>query len=239
MLFRLKKHITNLQKALKNSHPTYVLFLEIILGIFLTVISVYIFATIRSEVLEKELISYDTQISKFFFSQRSLHLTYIMIFISYLGGKVILIFGVLFATLFSLKHHKREAVLFLFILTMAVVINISLKNLTQRPRPNISPLVSLQDYSFPSGHAMNSFVFYTTLSYYIYHFTKSKKLAAAGAAASTSLILLIGISRIYLGVHYPTDVIAGYLMGFGWFVSVLLMEKTFKFYEIFKEKKEE
>ena len=127
--------------------------------------------------------------------------------------------------------------MFALIVGMAPVITAILKHLNQRPRPFDNPLISLFDYSFPSGHAMTSFVFYFTISYFVYHFTKNKLITFITFVASVILISLIGISRIYLGVHYPSDVIAGYLGGLCWFSSIMLVDKTLDFFEIFKEKK--
>ena len=119
---------------------------------------------------------------------------------------------------------------------MSALINYALKSVIQRPRPSFYPLLLESDYSFPSGHSMDSFVFYATLAYLVFHFTGNKEFAVVCSAFSIVLIIAIGISRIYLGVHYPTDVLAGYLGGLGWFTSVILIQKTLIFYKLFKEK---
>ncbi len=220
---------------IKSSGTIVLLFWEMILGILSNIVSVLIFIKIRGEVLEKELLPLDLSILQFFYHLRSPVLNKVMIAITYLGGEAMIGFGILIAIFLLLERHRREAMLFTFILGMAEIIDLTLKNLVQRPRPQFHPLVIAKDFSFPSGHAMDSFVFYLTLSYLFFHLSKNKKIAMIITALSLILILLIGISRIYLGVHYPTDVVAGYLGGLFWLTSVLLINKTLIFYKVFKE----
>lgn len=224
-----------MKKEVERRRVMFLLFWEVILGIIFTAGSVLLFIKIRGEVLEKDLLPLDLSILQFFYHLRTPPLNNLMIGISYLGGEIMIIFGILITIFLLLKKHKKEAILFAFILGMAGIIDTVLKNLVQRPRPQFHPLVIEKDFSFPSGHAMDSFVFYLTLSYLIFHITKNKKLSMVVMILSLVLILLIGISRIYLGVHYPTDVIAGYVGGLFWFTSVLLIDKTLTFYKFFKE----
>jgi len=222
---------------ISRTHVLFLVFLEIIGGIFFSISSFLLLVKFRGEVFEKELTFFDHIIMNVFYSLRNPALTEIMKFISFLGYELLALVGVLLVILFLLEKHKREAVMFSLIVGMAPVITAILKNLNQRPRPFDNPLISLFDYSFPSGHAMTSFVFYFTISYFVYHFTKNKLTTLITFVASVILISLIGISRIYLGVHYPSDVIAGYLGGLCWFSSIMLVDKTLDFFEIFKEKK--
>ena len=96
-------------------------------------------------------------------------------------------------------------------LLIVFILNQCLKYIIARPRPLVEPLIHASGYSFPSGHSMVSFAFYGFLIYLINEYMSSKKriFAIVGLAV---LILLIGISRIYLGVHYATDVIGGFLI---------------------------
>ena len=115
------------------------------------------------------------------------------------------------------------------------MINTALKTFIARERPSQSPLVIENTYSFPSNHAMNATIFFGLISYFSFHFFRKKSLSVMISLLSILLIILIGFSRIYLGVHYFSDVMAGYFAGFWWFVTVLLVDHTLKFYKLFKE----
>ncbi len=103
-----------------------------------------------------------------------------------------------------------------------------LKELYHRVRPDFLPLAYETSYSFPSGHAMNSLIFYTCLSFFVLNHVKNKQLRMIFFVLSGILIFLIGISRIYLGVHYPSDVIGGYAAGFCWLTLVFSVAKISK-----------
>lgn len=236
MIDRTSQHIKNFIRFLRSSHPALIIFIEIILGISLTIASILIFIKIRGEVLEADFENFDTSLIHSLYQIRSPLLNHIMVFLSYLGGQIMVALAIIFTSVLLIKKHKREAFLFAFILVMATVIDNVLKDIIQRPRPYFYPLVVESDYSFPSGHAMDSFVFYTTLSYLLFHFTKKKWLSTIASICSLILVGLIGLSRVYLGVHYPSDVLAGFMGGLAWFASVLLIQKTLEFYKLFKER---
>lgn len=121
----------------------------------------------------------------------------------------------------ALIFKKRK----LYRWSLAVIVNIAsgallnqiLKHLFVRARPDLLQLVEISGYSFPSGHSMNSLIFYGFFIYIILKGIKHRgKYAIAGAVGL--LVFLIGISRIYLGVHYASDVLAGFLIGLGWLI---------------------
>ncbi|HVF69803.1 MAG TPA: phosphatase PAP2 family protein, partial [Xanthomonadales bacterium] len=89
--------------------------------------------------------------------------------------------------------------------------------------------------SFPSGHSMNSSVFFLSLTYFIFRNTRNRKLGIILTIFSGIIVVLIGLSRIYLGVHFPSDVLGGYAAGLLWFVAVLLFEKIIIFLRLFKK----
>ena len=110
--------------------------------------------------------------------------------------------------------------IFLIILTilLLVVLNQLLKRLLQRPRPTEFRIIEENGYSFPSGHSMVSMAFYGYLIYLIYRFVKNKYLKWISIVLLSLLICLIGISRIYLGVHYTSDVLGGFLISISYLV---------------------
>ncbi len=187
--------------------------------------------------MENEVFPIDSQILSFFYHVRTPLLTALMINITNLGGVIMITLAVIIMIVFVIKKYFKEALIFAFLFCMSGINNVLLKNLIKRNRPQFHPLITEKDYSFPSGHAMNSFVFYFTLSYLLFHITKNKKLSITVALFSAFLVFLIGISRIYLGVHYPSDVVGGYVGGLVWFISVLLIQKTLAVYKIFQTRR--
>ena len=114
-------------------------------------------------------------------------------------------------------------------LILITVLNITMKSLFARPRPLDISLVEETGYSFPSGHSLTSMAFYGLLIYLITTSNLSKKLKIILNIILSLLILIVGLSRIYLGVHYFTDVIGGFLLAIIYliiFISVLENKKV-------------
>ena len=98
---------------------------------------------------------------------------------------------------------------------LVTIVNKSIKHIIQRPRPeDILHLVNEGGFSFPSGHSITSMFVYSMLLYLIQTHVRNRKLRAALSIIAAIGIVLVGPSRIYLGVHYPTDVLAGWCLGF-------------------------
>lgn len=200
---------------------------EIIACILVNLISLWIFVKLTKSVFSRDIGWFDLSITFIVQSVRAPAVTNIMKAITLFGGP-----GILFGTivivigLLAYKRNKRSVV-FLSLMITGVILNVLLKFLFARERPSDARLVDEYFYSFPSGHAMNSFIFYGSIAYMFFHYTRDRVLGIAVSVALSILILLIGISRIYLGVHYPSDVLAGYLAGAWWFATVLLFEKVY------------
>jgi len=139
----------------------------------------------------------------------------IMIFFTYFGDwRVIVGLSiVVIAVLWSLRK-KREAVFFAVALISGEIIKELLKFLIHRSRPNASfSLISESGYSFPSGHAVMSVIFYGMICFFIYKLCKNKWQKSILLFISSALVFLIGLSRVYLGVHWASDVLAGWIVG--------------------------
>ncbi|WP_161524830.1 phosphatase PAP2 family protein [Alteribacter lacisalsi] len=109
------------------------------------------------------------------------------------------------------------------------LINWLLKGIFQRERPDLNPLLEEPGFSFPSGHSMGSMMTFGLLAYFIIRLSDRSPVRIATASAAAVIIFSIGLSRIYLGVHYPTDVVAGFLAGGIWiFISVLVWKRWFE-----------
>lgn len=131
-----------------------------------------------------------------------------------------------------LVRNKKYFKIFFFAILGGVIFNNLMKLIIQRPRPTNTLLLSYEKtYSFPSGHSMMSMIFYGLLIYYVILFVKNKLIRNLLVSFFSLLILFIGISRIYLGVHYVTDVLAGFVFGFIFlvcFIKFLKKEKSVK-----------
>ena len=183
-------------------------------------------------VTQKELIidklAYDILVEQL----RNPTLTMIMKTITKLSNtKFIIIFAAILTLLFLFKWNKpKVAKLIPCSLIMITSLNVLLKVIFQRERPIGYRLIEMTGYSFPSGHAMVSMAFYGLLIYIIYHYVKNKKLRNILIIINVLLIALIGISRVYLGVHYLSDVLTGYSISV---IYLLLLIKLLKKYKIF------
>jgi len=103
-----------------------------------------------------------------------------------------------------------------------------LKILFHRSRPNNNPLVPASGFSFPSGHSLMSIVVYGCLALIIYsYFRRSASIRGLIALVAVLFIIMIGVSRIYLGVHYPTDVLGGFAVGLAWLNVCFFFRKYF------------
>ena len=117
-------------------------------------------------------------------------------------------------SLLTLIWKRKESLYMVGTLGLSTIINLILKNIIRRDRPLHLRLVEESGFSFPSGHAMGSSAFYGSIIVLIKHSKLDKKYKYLSYIFLSLLIFLIGISRIYLGVHYPSDIIGGWLIGF-------------------------
>lgn len=145
-------------------------------------------------------------------------LTGIMKFFTYIGstGSIIILSLFILIFLYKVLKHRLELVLFIAVMAGSPLLNAVVKLCFQRTRPDLHRLIEIGGYSFPSGHAMNAMSLYGILTFLLWRHIKVKWGRMLLIVMSTLMILTIGISRIYLGVHYPSDIIAGYLAGGFW-----------------------
>ena len=136
----------------------------------------------------------------------------IMKFITTLGSTLVIVTSILCIAI--LVKNKKYFFIFSFANLIGVILNNILKLIIRRPRPTETLVLTAESsYSCPSGHSMMSMIFYGLLIYYVTKFVKKKWLKNTLVGILSAIILFVGISRIYLGVHYATDVLAGYIVG--------------------------
>ena len=172
------------------------IFLILFLGIFQSVYS--------NEIMKLDKIGYNF-VSKYLIKDT---ITPIAKFITWFGGVIGLILLAIITTI-AIKDKKVKICVWINLTTVALL-NQILKRIVQRPRPNEFRIVEESGYSFPSGHSMASCAFYGFFIYLIFKRLKNKRLKVLFISLLSMLIILIGTSRIYLGVHYTSDVIAGF-----------------------------
>lgn len=160
----------------------------------------------NKEIMHADIIGYKV-VSDFLISDFA---TPIAKFITEFGGAIFLI--IITIILFVFIKKKKIGLAILVNLCIVTILNLILKQILQRPRPVENRIIDETGYSFPSGHSMVSMAFYGFVIYIIYKYIKNKYLKIGLITFLSVLIILIGISRIYLGVHYTSDVLAGFFI---------------------------
>lgn len=156
----------------------------------------------------------------------------LMLFFTFFGTHKFLIPAnlLLIAYFLFVKKHKWYSIKIPAIALSSLGLMFGLKYLFGRPRPNVPLLFEAEGLSFPSGHALFSITFYGVLVYIIYHSVRQKGLKWTLIGLLLILMLIIGFSRVYLRVHYASDVIAGFCVGFMWLVfAIWLLNRMERF----------
>ena len=180
-------------------------------------ICLVVFLSIAENVFNKEIMYADIigykLVSTYLISD---FVTPIAKFITNFGGAIFL--SIATVMLFLLIKNKKIGLSIISNIVIITVLNQLLKRILQRPRPTEFRIVEETGYSFPSGHSMVSMAFYGYLIYLIYIYIKNKYVKWTLITILSILICLIGISRIYLGVHYTSDVLGGFLLSISYLV---------------------
>lgn len=185
------------------------------LEVFIVSISLILFAIICFGVCTHDTLSIDIKVYNFI-SENIMNDTLTSIFkvITHLGGVAfIILLGVL-----CFMFCKINRWFITFDLIGCTIINQAIKHIVRRPRPNVLRFVEESGYSFPSGHSMISIAFYGLVIYLVYKNINNKYLKWILIILLSLLILTIGFSRIYVGVHYFTDVAGGFLLGLAFLI---------------------
>lgn len=169
-------------------------------------------AVIMKDSLQSDVFFYDL-VSKNLISDS---MTSIMKFITWFGSAFCLC--ILTTILFIFIKNKKIGLAIIVNLSLVTIINQLLKFILQRPRPIEYAIIDESGYSFPSGHSMVSMAFYGFLIYLIYRYVNNKYLKWALISLLSLLIIFIGVSRIYLGVHFASDVCAGFIFSVAYLI---------------------
>jgi undecaprenyl-diphosphatase len=208
-------------KLLEQLRHHRITFLVAVSLIFWT--PVVILAKIAGEIVEKEPIVFDVAILNWLHAHANAFYDQLFLIITELGGivSVVVITALLIGYYWFYKKRRRPALLLAFGVGGAAAANVVLKALFQRERPSLwHPSVVETSFSFPSGHAMASAAIVACLVVILWR-TRYRWIAIIAGAI---VVGLVGLSRMYLGVHYPSDVLAGWCASIAWvtIVAVLL-----------------
>lgn len=218
---RFPKTFRFIKKRL-TANEKYGLYLTI--GILITIFFIYLFFGIVQDYIGQEaLIRADLRIINLISQLRTPPVNQFMLFITYLAKGEIITVAVLFSLiiLFLLRKWSYFRSLLIFVLGGELFVWI-IKNIVERPRPPLSEaLITETSYSFPSGHSFVAIAFYGLIAFFLFDTFKKKYLKLLTLILGFILIILIGISRIYLGAHWPSDVLASYASGLAW-LSIII-----------------
>ena len=171
----------------------------------------------NKEIMQEDIIGYN--FVKTYLIKKEI--TPIMKIVTFFGGATCLI-GLTIILFITIKN-KKIGLLIGTNLIVITILNQIFKFILQRPRPTENRIINENGYSFPSGHSMISMAFYGFLIYLIYKYVKNKKIKYISITLISVLIIFIGISRIYLGVHYTSDVLAGFLFSISYLIIFILI----------------
>ncbi len=198
-------------------------------GFAIAAFCVWGFFQIAERVFSEQTTEFDIAILQSIYKLHTPLLNQIMTGITFLGNGSTLIFMSCLVGIFLLITRKFASAFNLIIVTTGGIgLNVWLKNIFARVRPALwERIVDAADYSFPSGHAMVSLVVYGFIGYLL--IVNFRSWSSVILFFTTLLILAIGFSRLYLGVHWPTDIIAGYAAGLVWLISCILSLEILQF----------
>jgi undecaprenyl-diphosphatase len=184
-----------------------------------------VFLKLASEVMEGETLAFDKRIVLAFRKANDPSLPIgppwvsgVLLDLTALGGPTVISLIVAAVVGFLALQGRYWTALFIFLTAASgEVVNYTLKGLFARPRPTVVPhLREVFSSSFPSGHAMQSAIIYLTLGAMLMRLAERRLTKIYCCTVAMGLTFLVGLSRVYLGVHYPTDVLAGWIVGLFW-----------------------
>ena len=193
------------------------------LFLMLNIFSIFLFSKLMEDVIDGELVvHFDSLAYTKIASLWNPLITKIMIGLTTLASPEVLVaLSLLLALFFFFRQKKEASALLTFSMLGALTLTLLFKEIVQRARP-LDGLIAESGYSFPSGHATIATVFFCFLMYTFYDQIENEVLQYLFVLGNILLILLVGFSRLYLHVHWFSDVLAGFCLGVGWFTLVVL-----------------
>ena len=189
--------------------------------------ALFVFGWLAEEMLEGDIQQFDTFVRTAVHQLATPGLTRLMQVFSFFGSAAAVTAMCLAAICVSLYYRRTQTAAMLAVMMLGVAaLDVALKLAFHRPRPVAFFGATPSTYSFPSGHALGSFCFYGMLAAILAARARGRDAKFGIWMAAALLVGLIGFSRIYLGVHYPSDVIAGYCAAVVWVGAVSFLERA-------------
>jgi undecaprenyl-diphosphatase len=202
--------------------------LTLLVGLVCAAGALFFFANLADEIAEGDVRQFDDWARDGIHQFASPAVSFVMRAVTMSGSAVVLLsLSLIVALAFFAKKKYRAMTLFVVTMAGSSLLNVALKLSFHRARP--LPFFDIQtpnSFSFPSGHALMSFCFYSTIAALISARSNSRAVRITVWALAALLIVLVGVSRIYLGVHYPSDVVAGYAAAFIWVMFIVIVDRA-------------
>ena len=208
--------------------PTPLFEAAILASLAVAALALFLFAWLGNEVLQGDTQHFDTTVRMWVHRFASPGTTSAMKAISLLGYDILIAELLIVFAAFAWLRWRRAAVWLAVAMAGSLALDMTLKYAYHRARPTAFFGVAPHSYSFPSGHALCSFCFYGVLAGLLSARTQSLAWRLIIWTAAALLVIAVGLSRIYLGVHYPSDVIAGYLAAAVWVGTVIVLDHVRK-----------
>lgn len=198
--------------------------LHLTVGIGVAAVFFFYFLDIAEDLIMREsIVAADYRIITLVQMFRTPYFTDAMLFLTYLGTWQVVLAGVFLVAIGLLIAKRRYE---LWVLAGSIMggglFVLLIKQIGHRPRPDlVNALVFEQTFSFPSGHGFIAIVFFGLCAYFLFRAAKSRMVRFGIVAMTLCLVIAIGFSRVYLGVHWPSDVLAGYAVGAAWLVMTM------------------
>jgi undecaprenyl-diphosphatase len=195
---------------------------QLAIGFFIALLAMVFFGVVADRIYLQESFALDTYANPFLHSISSPALDSVMNGITSLGSvEIVSAFFVLAVVLLFSRGLRTEALFLAVAIGGSVALNGIMKVIFQRPRPQLPWASVLPDYSFPSGHSMNSMVFYLALAVILWA-RYGRKVGTVAVVTALAIAFAVGFSRVYLGYHYVSDVVGGFAAGLAWLLVVAL-----------------
>lgn len=215
-------------------------YITIVISAVVFIVALNGFVELTEELAENELTTFDETVTAFIVSFRNETLTAYFRFCTDLGDRyAYLVITIALAAFFFFRHRSWKFVLQTsIVLLLATLSNVVLKNVINRARPQLEHLVTVNTLSYPSGHSMAAMAFYGFLIYLSVRHDVTRPARIPLVTVLVLLILSIGISRIYLGVHFPSDVAAGFVGGLIWVAFCAVVFDVFELWRRGRQSRE-